>query len=66
MPAQPLLTYDDYIALPEDGPRHELYEGKLVVMPATSPLHQAASAESRTRSSPRSRRLRRPCLRWLD
>ena len=41
MSAQPLLTYDDYIALPEDGPRYELYEGELIVMPATTPRHQA-------------------------
>jgi Uma2 family endonuclease len=41
MQAQPILTYDDYIALPEDGPRYELYEGELIVMPATSPRHQA-------------------------
>lgn len=41
MSAQPILTYDDYIALPEDGPRYELYEGELIVMPATSPRHQA-------------------------
>jgi Uma2 family endonuclease len=41
MSAQSILTYDDYIALPEDGPRYELYEGELIVMPAPSPRHQA-------------------------
>lgn len=41
MSARPVLTYDDYIALPEDGPRHELYEGELVVMPPPTPDHQA-------------------------
>jgi Uma2 family endonuclease len=41
MSAQPILTYDDYIALPEDGPRYELYDGRLIVMPPTSPCHQA-------------------------
>ena len=32
MSARAILTYDDYIALPEDGPRYELYEGELIVM----------------------------------
>jgi Uma2 family endonuclease len=35
-----LLTYEDYAALPEDGPRYELIGGELVEMPSPSRLHQ--------------------------
>jgi len=41
MSARPILTYDDYIALLEDGARYELHEGELIAMPATTPRHQA-------------------------
>jgi Uma2 family endonuclease len=34
------LTFDDLRALPDDGWRHELVEGELIVSPAPSPLHQ--------------------------
>jgi Uma2 family endonuclease len=34
------FTYDDYIALPEDGKRYEIIEGDLSMTPAPSPRHQ--------------------------
>ena len=34
------LDYDDYAAIPADGRRWELLEGKAHVTPAPSPLHQ--------------------------
>jgi Uma2 family endonuclease len=37
---QRLLTYDDYAALPEDGPRYELIGGELYEMPAPTRVHQ--------------------------
>lgn len=38
-----VLTYDDYIEIPNDGRRYELLEGELTVTPAPNPEHQAAS-----------------------
>jgi Uma2 family endonuclease len=35
-----LLTYEDYAALPEDGPRYELIAGELYEMPAPTRIHQ--------------------------
>ncbi|HEV2108725.1 MAG TPA: Uma2 family endonuclease, partial [Thermomicrobiales bacterium] len=35
-----LLTYEDYAALPEDGPRYELIGGELYEMPAPARVHQ--------------------------
>jgi Uma2 family endonuclease len=35
------FTYDDYIALPDDGKRYEIIEGDLSMTPAPSPRHQA-------------------------
>jgi Uma2 family endonuclease len=35
------FTYDDYLALPEDGKRYEIIEGELSVTPAPTPRHQA-------------------------
>jgi Uma2 family endonuclease len=35
------FTYDDYLALPEDGRRYEVIEGELSVTPAPTPRHQA-------------------------
>ena len=35
-----VLTYRDYAALPNDGRRHEIYDGELSVTPAPSPWHQ--------------------------
>lgn len=35
-----VLTYDDYAALPDDGKRYELHEGKLSVTPAPGLPHQ--------------------------
>jgi Uma2 family endonuclease len=34
------FTYDDYLALPDDGKRYEVIEGDLSVTPAPSPRHQ--------------------------
>jgi len=34
------LTYDDYLRLPEDGPRYELIEGELLMTPAPTVTHQ--------------------------
>ncbi len=38
-----VLTYDDYLALPNDGKRYEILEGELTVTPAPSTKHQTAS-----------------------
>ena len=35
-----LLTYEDYAALPEDGPRYELIGGELFEMPSPTRVHQ--------------------------
>lgn len=35
-----LVTYDDYVALPDDGQRYEIVNGELFVTPATSIRHQ--------------------------
>ena len=35
------FTYDDYIALPDDGKRFEIIEGDVSMTPAPSPRHQA-------------------------
>ena len=40
MSARAILTYEDYVALPDDGRRYELYEGDLIVTPAPRPRHQ--------------------------
>lgn len=37
---QRLLTYADYVALPEDGKRYELIDGEFFVTPAPSYWHQ--------------------------
>ena len=34
------LTYQDYVALPDDGRRYELHEGELSVTPAPGVSHQ--------------------------
>lgn len=39
-PAPRLATYDDYLALPEDGPRMELLEGRLEVVPGPDVDHK--------------------------
>lgn len=39
-PLQGSWTYDDYVALPDDGNRYEIVNGVLVMAPAPSPLHQ--------------------------
>lgn len=38
-----VLTYDDYVELPNDGNRYEILEGELAVTPAPTPPHQNAS-----------------------
>jgi Uma2 family endonuclease len=35
-----VLTYDDFVALPDDGKRYELHEGELSVTPAPGLPHQ--------------------------
>jgi Uma2 family endonuclease len=35
-----VLTYDDYVALPDDGKRYELHEGELSVTPSPGGPHQ--------------------------
>ena len=35
-----VLTYDDFAALPNDGPRYELHDGELSVTPTPSLAHQ--------------------------
>lgn len=42
---QTKLTYLDYVALPEDGKRHELIDGELIEMSAPSFQHQAVVFE---------------------
>jgi len=38
-----LLTYEDYVGLPNDGKRYEILDGELFVTPAPVPLHQRVS-----------------------
>jgi Uma2 family endonuclease len=38
------FTYDDYLALPDDGRRYEVIEGDLSMTPAPSPRHQEIQA----------------------
>jgi Uma2 family endonuclease len=35
-----LLTYEDYLAWPEDGVRREILDGEMVVSPSPATLHQ--------------------------
>src|SRR5260370_9525041 len=35
-----VLTYEDFVALPDDGKRYELHEGELSVTPAPGTRHQ--------------------------
>ena len=39
-PERIVLTYQDYMALPEDGKRYELFEGEIDMAPATNVPHQ--------------------------
>jgi Uma2 family endonuclease len=41
----PVLTYEDYCLLPEDGKRYELIEGELFVSPSPSTRHQTVSVQ---------------------
>jgi len=40
-PPQGSWTYDDYVALPNDGNRYEIVNGVLIMAPAPSPEHQS-------------------------
>ena len=42
---QARVSYSDLQQLPEDGPRYELYDGEVVVVPAPVPRHQIVSRE---------------------
>lgn len=41
---RPLLTYEDYAALPDDGRCYELHEGELSVTPSPGTRHQEISS----------------------
>jgi Uma2 family endonuclease len=42
--AEPIrFTYEDYLAFPEDGRRHELIDGEHIVTPAPTRMHQEIS-----------------------
>ncbi len=45
MTARVALTYQDYVALPDDGKRYEIHDGELSVTPAPSSLHQIVLGE---------------------
>jgi Uma2 family endonuclease len=45
VPEQGTLTYADLAALPDDGLRHELLDGELVVTPAPRTRHQTVAFE---------------------
>ncbi len=45
MGAKTLLSFDEFMALPDDGNRHELNQGELVVMPPPSTLHDLCAAK---------------------
>ena len=38
--ANALMTYEDYVALPDDGNRYEVIEGELCLVPAPNRKHQ--------------------------
>lgn len=38
-------TYDDYAKLPEDGPRYELVDGELQMLPSASSRHQSVGVQ---------------------
>lgn len=42
-PATTILTYDDYLTLPNDGKRYEIIDGELYMTPAPSTEHQDIS-----------------------
>src|SRR3954451_5464287 len=41
--ATALMTYDDYVALPDDGNRYEVIDGELLLVPAPNEFHQRVS-----------------------
>jgi Uma2 family endonuclease len=40
MSSRVVLTYQDYVSLPDDGKRYEIHDGELCVTPAPTSLHQ--------------------------
>ncbi len=38
-------TYQEYLKLPDDGKRHEILNGELIMTPAPNPLHQMVLAK---------------------
>lgn len=38
-----LVTYDDYVTLPDDGNRYEIIGGELLMTPSPTSLHQRIS-----------------------
>ena len=44
-PVKVILTYDDYVTLPNDGKRYEIHEGELSVTPTPTFRHQWILAE---------------------
>jgi hypothetical protein len=47
----PLLTIEDYRALPETGPRYQLIEGDLYMAPATQPISSGYFTQSAAREN---------------
>ena len=41
---QPRVSFADLQRLPEDGPRYELYDGEVFVIPAPNPRHQVVTS----------------------
>lgn len=41
--ATALMTYEDYVALPDDGNRYEVIDGELLLVPAPNEFHQRVS-----------------------
>lgn len=44
MTAKAVLTYADFVALPDDGNRYEILDGELFVTPSPAPRHQIVLA----------------------
>ena len=43
IPDPSMLTYEDYVNLPDDGRRYEILDGELVVSPSPTSRHQLVS-----------------------
>lgn len=46
VPAQGQWTYEDYLALPDDGTRYEIIEGVIYVVNAPNSRHQTVVTET--------------------